>query len=790
MNRREFLTTTAVVPALSGQTARPAPPADASGPSDRAAWVAAMRRIADPVLRNLAAGTLKARMPVEQAAGADRRNVTHLEAIGRLLAGLAPWIELPADATAEGRVRAEYADLARRAIARAVDPSSPDFLNFTRERQPLVDAAFLAQGLLRAKTIAARRARPRGEDAADRRASRRRGSIAPPFNNWLLFAATVEAALASLGAPWDRMRVDYALRQHDQWYKGDGLYGDGPLFHFDYYNSFVIHPMLVDVLAVCRDEMPAWKELDARVRERAARYAAIQERLISPEGTFPPIGRSIAYRFGAFHLLAQTALRQALPEGVSPAQVRGALTSVIGRCLDAPGTFDADGWLTIGFCGHQPGGRGDLHLDRQPVPVRGRPAAAGPAAGRRVLVSAAAAVDVAARLERAGVSHRSCDRVTVEGFYGFGGFDRFDRCGFGGFYGFAGSLRNAERRAPSAERRAPSARAMPSGRSPSDRDQHTSHRLPSQRRERLTIEPQLTLVLLLQLRWIAVGLEVEDGEAVAVLVDDVHGALEDARRPAASTAPGTPAGRSRRPAPPALRRTGDPAARRSPLRPRLRLRRRRRRVRAPACARCSSLRPASASSATVAIVAWTSDPKRGPNGRPRQRGKSLTSIRTCAATAAAPPARAPSRCGRRCWRCGRGRRRCGLIGLPGAVFAHPPLDSRLIAILGDQIVAPQPADLRRLEHQRVRIPPHDVILVGTRDPGLGVGVQRSGIAESSSVAGDRRSGRSALAASRLERQQRRWRTRGPAPFAAAGDDEAGRSACSDPEPTPSSIPDP
>ena len=44
------------------------------------------------------------------------------------------------------------------------------------------------------------------------------------------------------------MRIDYALRQHDQWCKGDGLYGDGASFHFDYYNSFVIQPMLVDIL--------------------------------------------------------------------------------------------------------------------------------------------------------------------------------------------------------------------------------------------------------------------------------------------------------------------------------------------------------------------------------------------------------------------------------------------------------------------------------------------------------------------------------------------------------------
>ena len=313
-----------------------------------------MVRLADPVLTNLANGTLKQRMPLEQAAGADRRSVTHLEALGRLMAGIAPWIELPADATPEGRARARYAALAHRAIARAVDPSSPDLLNFTRDRQPLVDAAFLAQAILRApRTLC-----DGFDDATKRRviaALQSTRGIVPGFNNWLLFSAIIEAALKSLGADWDRVRVDYALRQHEAWYKGDGAYGDGPDFHWDYYNSFVIHPMLVDVLDACRHESPAWMDIAVRVERRARRYAAIQERMIAPDGSFPPIGRSIAYRFGAFHLLAQSALRRALPEGVSPAQVRSALTAVIRRAIDAPGTFDADGWLQIGFCGHQPG---------------------------------------------------------------------------------------------------------------------------------------------------------------------------------------------------------------------------------------------------------------------------------------------------------------------------------------------------------------------------------------------------------------------------------------------------
>ena len=356
MDRRDFLKTAGAGSVLATVTGSAATGQSVGVPAgDRALWIATLRRIADPVLTNLANGTLKARMPVEQAPGVDRRSVSHLEAIGRLIAGIAPWIELEStDDPAEARLRGQYADLARRAIGRAVDPASPDFLNFTRDRQPLVDAAFLAHGVLRA---------PRAlRDALDPAVKRHLVAalestrpILPAYSNWLLFSATVEAGLKSLGAGWDRSRVDYAIRQHEQWYKGDGAYGDGPSFHWGYYNSFVIHPMLLAVVDACKDEQQAWKDLAPRIAERARRYAAVQERMIAPDGSFPAVGRSIAYRCGAFQLLADAALRRSLPEEVSPAQVRGALTAVIRRTLEAPGTFDADGWLRIGLCGHQPG---------------------------------------------------------------------------------------------------------------------------------------------------------------------------------------------------------------------------------------------------------------------------------------------------------------------------------------------------------------------------------------------------------------------------------------------------
>ena len=338
-----------IAPRLADARSVHAPGVAAAQPAqtpDREAWIAIATKLADPVLRNLAAGTLRARMPVEQAVSADRRNVTHLEAFGRLLAGLAPWIESGA--------APEYAQLALQALDRAVDPASPDAMNFTRERQPLVDAAFLAQGLLRApRTLVA------AVDGATKKhliaALESTRVITPAFSNWLLFTAMVEAGLDALGARFDATRVEYAVREHDQWYKGDGAYGDGPPFHWDYYNSFVIHPMLTDVAAAFSGKIPAVKEMAPRIEERAKRYAAVQERTIGPDGTFPAIGRSLAYRCGAFHLLAQSALRRALPDGVPPAQARGALTAVIRRTLEAPGTFDANGWLRIGLCGHQPG---------------------------------------------------------------------------------------------------------------------------------------------------------------------------------------------------------------------------------------------------------------------------------------------------------------------------------------------------------------------------------------------------------------------------------------------------
>ena len=355
LDRRGLLKGAAAFGALSSVSALSQTASPVVNTDDRDYWIKSLTRIAEPVLTALSRRQLKASMPVEvpHADAAERAQYTHLEAFGRLMAGIAPWIESGPRSGNEGQLRAKYAELARASLDAATDPASPDFMNFTRGSQPVVDTAFLTLGILRAPGELWEKLNKTTQNNLIRALQSSR-AIKPGYNNWLLFSATVEAGLSRMGAWWDPMRVDYAVRALDSFYKGDGIYGDGPELHCDYYNSFVIHPMLVNLLDVISKSSPEWKSFTPRVIERAQRYAVIQERSISAEGTFPAIGRSLAYRFGAFHLLADISLRQLLPGTLKPAQVRCALTAVMRRMIEAPGTFDDRGWLRIGFCGHQP----------------------------------------------------------------------------------------------------------------------------------------------------------------------------------------------------------------------------------------------------------------------------------------------------------------------------------------------------------------------------------------------------------------------------------------------------
>ncbi|MEJ7589516.1 MAG: DUF2264 domain-containing protein [Ferruginibacter sp.] len=322
---------------------------------DRHFWLDHLDKLARPVLTNLAKDELKKNMPVELSVRSDnpaiRKNAAYLEAFARLLCGIAPWLNLDGGSRQEQALRTEYRKLALRSIANAVNPSAKDYMEWQKGGQPLVDASFLALGLLRCPWLWEHL-----EDTTQKQviaAFLITRKVKPGNSNWLLFSGMIEAFFCKYNYEWDKMRVDLVLRQMDKWYVGDGVYSDGENFHWDYYNSYVIHPFLAEIVAIVNEKDNAYQWLEAKTKTRSERYAVIQERLINMDGSFPATGRSLVYRGGAFHHLADLAGRKKLPPVLKPAQVRGALTAVIKKTMEHPETFTREGWLRIGLYGAQ-----------------------------------------------------------------------------------------------------------------------------------------------------------------------------------------------------------------------------------------------------------------------------------------------------------------------------------------------------------------------------------------------------------------------------------------------------
>ena len=326
---------------------------------DRDYWVGQAYKMARPVLENMAHGKLQQNMLTEFSPSFDNRNrkVVFMETFGRLMAGIAPWLALPDDGSDEAKQRKQLRDWALASYRNAVDPSSPDYLCWGVSDQNLVDAAYIAESFLRAydtlwqplDTLTKRRYFQEFQ---------RLRRIDPPYTNWLLFASTIESFLAKAGGGCDNFRVNMACRKVEEWYVGDGWYADGPVFAFDYYSSYVFHAMYLETLQAMIDAKVNtridYNKYFDRALKRAQKYAIILERFISPEGTFPVIGRSTPYRLATMQPLALLAWYQKMPKELSNGQVRAALTQVMHRMFDHQNNYNQKGFLTIGFCGSQP----------------------------------------------------------------------------------------------------------------------------------------------------------------------------------------------------------------------------------------------------------------------------------------------------------------------------------------------------------------------------------------------------------------------------------------------------
>ena len=325
--------------------------------SDRQYWCSLAYKMAQPVLENMAKGELQKNMQTEFSPSFDNRNkkVLYMECFGRLMAGVAPWLTLPDDATAEGKQRKQLREWALASYKNAVDPQNPDYLCWGIGGQNLVDAAYIAESFLRAYDTLWK---PLDEVTKKRYLAEfaKLRHIDPPYTNWLLFSSTIESFMAKAGGDFDEYRVNSACRKVEEWYVGDGWYADGPVFAFDYYSSYVFHPMYLETLQAMVDakvnsRLDYQKYYDRELK-RCQKYSIILERFISPEGTFPAFGRSIPYRMATMQPLALMAWYQTLPSDLSNGQVRAALTKVLHRMFDQQNNFNEKGYLSIGFCGN------------------------------------------------------------------------------------------------------------------------------------------------------------------------------------------------------------------------------------------------------------------------------------------------------------------------------------------------------------------------------------------------------------------------------------------------------
>ncbi len=330
--------------------------------TDREYWCEQAYKMAQPVLENMAKGELQKNMKVEVSPNWDGRNkkVAYMETFGRLMAGLSPWLTLPDDDTAEGQQRKQLREWALAAYKHAVDPESPDYLAWRGHGQALVDAAYVAESFIRAYDALWMPL----DDVTKKRyleEFQQLRRVEPPYTNWFLFSSTIESFLAKAFGlkEYDDYRVMTTIRKVEEWYVGDGWYADGPVFAFDYYTSYVFHAMYLETLQNMIDAKAntrlEYKKYYDRALKRAQKFSIILERFISPEGTFPVIGRSTPYRMAAMQPLALMAWYQKLPKDITNGQVRAALTKVMHRMYDQQNNYNDAGFLTIGFCGSQPG---------------------------------------------------------------------------------------------------------------------------------------------------------------------------------------------------------------------------------------------------------------------------------------------------------------------------------------------------------------------------------------------------------------------------------------------------
>jgi hypothetical protein len=361
--------------------------------SRREQWIALLIEIAEPVIDRFLSRTILTDFPIKFSSHlspdlyAKNRVKVHVELFARTLLGVSPLFRHPDENAAICKKTLEMIQIAF-GITRLGDlrspasnkesldatPQSPPLLAFYQmDRQLIVEMALIILAFVRVPLLW--QSIPLGTQQEILKVAHFAVTqFKPHNNNWLLFQAIIDLFLTKQRyRGYNAMRrVMENLARIESYYVGDGWYKDGEVFHMDYYNSFVIHPFLVDIYRELGQTI-----LYQRAVGRMLRHADFLERLISSDGTYPIFGRSAVYRTGVFHALAYAPYHwTGSPQNLFKlAAAREGMTAVLERSFKTElmkttlainpldegeprltGNFGKEWkYLTLGFTGEQPG---------------------------------------------------------------------------------------------------------------------------------------------------------------------------------------------------------------------------------------------------------------------------------------------------------------------------------------------------------------------------------------------------------------------------------------------------
>lgn len=278
-----------------------------------------------------------ARMDFDEGGASFDMQSSSAEGVIRPLWGLVP--------LAMGGGSAEHWPLLRRVLAEGVDPDHPNYWGPIHDHsQRAVEMAAVGMMLMLLPEEGWHPFEPREQanlvawiDAIQR--------VELVDNNWLFFAILVQAGLRRIGRA---DLVDEALHERylariEDWYLGDGWYGDGPELPIDHYNGFAMH---FYALLYAQHAEGADPKRCRRFRQRAGLFVVQFAQWFAETGETVMVGRSLIYRFAtaAFWGIAATAEQDTLSIGA----IKGIWARQIRSWRDLP-IFTADGLLTRGY---------------------------------------------------------------------------------------------------------------------------------------------------------------------------------------------------------------------------------------------------------------------------------------------------------------------------------------------------------------------------------------------------------------------------------------------------------